>query len=80
MFIEASFNLAKIFISDNDLEQTETLLLRHMKIDPYDEKACSMLIHLYNKTGRKNQAGSLRRQFTKRFEAEMGVKPDLKYS
>lgn len=80
MFIEASYNLAKIFVSDDESEQAETLLVHHMKIDPYDEKACSMLIHLYNKTGRENQADSLRRQFTKRFEAEMGVKPDLKYS
>jgi DNA-binding SARP family transcriptional activator/tetratricopeptide (TPR) repeat protein len=77
IFIEVSHKLAGLYIAGGEPEQAETLLVHHMKVDPFDEKACSILIHLYDSTGRKNQASSLRRQFEKRFEAEMGVKPDL---
>jgi DNA-binding SARP family transcriptional activator len=77
VFIEASYNLAGLHMAHDESEQAEALLLRHLKVDPFDEKACGMLIHLYNSTGQKNRAASLRRQFEKRFEAEMGMKPDL---
>ncbi|KJS02131.1 MAG: hypothetical protein VR68_03680 [Peptococcaceae bacterium BRH_c4a] len=77
VFIEVSYNLARLHMADDESEQAEALLLRHMKVDPFDEKACGMLIHLYNSTDQKNRAASLRRQFEKRFEAEMGIKPDL---
>lgn len=79
IFIEVSHKLAGLYIGSGESEQAEALLTQHMKVDPFDEKACSILIHLYNSTGRKNQASSLRRQFVKRFETEMGVKPDFKY-
>lgn len=77
MFVEASHHLAGLYISDGEAEAAENLLLRHMKVDPFDEKACSMLIHLYEGTGQKSRAASLRQQFCRRFEAEMGVRPEL---
>lgn len=80
IFIEVSHKLTRLYIADGESEQAEALLKRHMKVDPHDEKACGMLIHLYNSSSQKYQAASLRRQFENRFEAEMGVKPDLKYS
>lgn len=79
IFIEVSHKLATLYIDSGELEQAETLLSEHMNVDPFDEKACSMLIYLYNSSGRKHQASSLHRQFNKRFKAEMGVKPDLSY-
>ncbi|HWP97226.1 MAG TPA: BTAD domain-containing putative transcriptional regulator [Syntrophomonadaceae bacterium] len=77
VFVEVSYHLARLCLGDGELEKAETLLLRHMKVDPFDEMACGMLIRLYNSTDQKNRAASLRRQFVKRFEAEMGVKPDI---
>ena len=78
IFIEASHNLAQLYIASSQLAKAETLLERHLKIDSFDEKACGMLIHIYNNTSQKSRAASLHRQFQKRFEAEMGIKPDLK--
>ncbi len=77
MFVEVSYHLAGLYINDCESEAAENLLLRHMKVNPFDEKACSMLIHLYEDTEQKSRAVTLRHQFCKRFEAEMGVKPDL---
>ncbi|HYF75113.1 MAG TPA: BTAD domain-containing putative transcriptional regulator, partial [Candidatus Nitrosocosmicus sp.] len=77
MFVEVSHHLAGLYISDGESEAAENLLLRHMKVDPFDENACSMLIRLYDETGQKSRAASLRQQFCKRFEAEMGVMPEL---
>jgi len=80
MYIEVSHKLAKLCMAAGEFEHAEALLEKHMKVDSFDEKACGMLIYLNNNTGRKNQAASLLRQFEKRFKAEMGAKPDLRYS
>ena len=77
MFVEVSYHLAGLYISDGEADAAENLLLRHMKVNHFDEKACSVLIHLYNDTGQKSRAASLRQQFRKRFESEMGIIPDL---
>lgn len=79
IFVEVSYKLAELCMAGGESERAEALLVRHMKVDPFDEKACSMLMYVYDSTGRKNQAASMRRQFEKRFETEMGVKPDFKY-
>lgn len=77
IYIEASHKLAEHYYNEGDAELTESLLIKHMKIDPFDETACRMLIRVYVQSGRKNQASSLRRQFEKRFKAEMGVDPEI---
>lgn len=77
IFIEVSHKLAGLYMADNDPEHAEALLVRQMKLDPLDEKACGMLIRLYEGTGRKSQAASLRRQFERRYMAELGEKPDF---
>lgn len=80
IFIEITHKLVNLYLKDGENELAETLLERLMKTDPYDEKACAALINIYKLTGRKNQAASLHRQFEKRFESEMGAKPDLSLS
>jgi DNA-binding SARP family transcriptional activator len=79
MFIEASYKLAELYLNQDAYGKAETILMRHMQIDPFDEKACSLLIHLYKNTDQESRAASLHRQFVKRFQVEMGIKPDLHY-
>ena len=76
-YVEASYKLAEHYIRKGDMELAEELMLKHLKIDPSDEKLCGILADLYQKTGRARQAASLKRQFTQRFEKEMGVKPEF---
>ncbi len=64
IFIEVSHRLACIYLESGESEKAEELLLRQMKADPFDEQACSTLIYLYIRSGRDNQADSLKRQFT----------------
>jgi DNA-binding SARP family transcriptional activator len=80
VFAEASHRLAEIYESEEQADLLETLLLKHMKIDPLDEKICEMLVGLYGKTGRSRQAASLKKQFAKYFEKEMGMKPEIRQS
>jgi DNA-binding SARP family transcriptional activator len=80
MFVEASHKLADLYLNEDAYGNAESVLIRHMKIDPFDERACSMLIHIFNNTDQESRAASLCRQFAKRFQAEMGMKPDLHYA
>ena len=77
VYIEASYKLAEYYLSVGENELAEGLILKHLKIDPFDEKLCGVLIDLYRNTDRDSQSASLKRQFTKRFEKEMGVKPEI---
>lgn len=77
IFIEASHRLAEIHISCGESDLAEALMERLIKVDPFDTAACSMLLKLYGSTGQNARSVSLYRQFSKRYEAEMGVKPDL---
>lgn len=77
IYIEVSHKLAAHYCAGGDNGRAEALLVKHMTIDPYDEKACRMLIDVYGKSGRQAQASSLRRQFERRFKAEMGFEPEL---
>ncbi len=77
MYVEASHSLAQIYWSAGEFDAAQSLLQRLMEIDPLDEEACGLLIGVYQATDQKNRASSLRRQFVKHFEAEMGIKPEL---
>ena len=77
VYVEASYKLAEYCLSESDTAYAEGLILKHLKIDPFDEKMCGMLIDLYGKTGRASQAASFKKQFTQNFEKEMGVKPEI---
>jgi len=77
IYVEASYKLAEYYHKEGDTELLEILILKHLKIDPFDEKLCGILIDLYRNTGRIRQATSLKRQFTNNFEKEMGVKPEI---
>ncbi|MCL1896890.1 MAG: hypothetical protein FWG03_10140, partial [Clostridiales bacterium] len=76
-YVEASYKLAEYYIGQGSMELAEGLVLKHLKIDPFDEKLCVMLVDLYRKAGRTRQAASLKRQFSLNFEKEMGVKPEI---
>ncbi len=77
IYIEISNKIIEYCYLYGDQSQAEKLLYRQLEIDPYDEKACRMLINLYNESGKHDQASSLTRQFAKRFKQEMGVEPAL---
>ncbi len=80
IFIECSHRLVALQMQNGEADQAEELLVRHMRVDPYDEKACGLLVRLYRQNGRNDQAAALRRQFEKRFLAEMGVPAQLDVS
>jgi DNA-binding SARP family transcriptional activator len=77
VYVEVSYKLAEHYVGEGNTELAEGVILKHLKIDPYDEKLCGILINLYRKTGRARQAASLKRQFTQNFEKEMGVPPEI---
>jgi DNA-binding SARP family transcriptional activator len=77
VYVEASYKLVESYFNEGKTELTEELILKHLKIDPFDEKLCSILIELYQKTDRSRQASALKRQFTRYFEKEMGEKPEI---
>ncbi len=77
IFSEVAYKLFDIYLTDGEMDAAEGVALRLMEIDPLDDKACSALVNLYDNTGRTHQAASLRKQFEKRFLADMGVKPSL---
>ena len=77
VYIEASYKLAEYYHTENKTELAENLMLKHLKIDPFDENLCGMLLELYRKSGRARQASAMKRQFTQYFEKEMGVKPEI---
>ena len=76
-YVEASYKLAEYCVGKSDTGYAEGIILKHLKIDPFDEKMCGMLTDLYSKTGRASQAASFKKQFTQYFEKEMGVKPEI---
>ena len=76
IFIEASQALSRIYIQRGALKEAETLLEKHMAIDPFCEKGCGLLVDIYKSTGQTARADSFIRQFRKRFEVEMGEKPE----
>lgn len=78
MAVEVSYDLVSVYMGIGELDLAEPLLLWLMQIDPIDEAACGLLIEVYKKTDQSKRANSLKRQFEKRFESEMGLKPNLK--
>jgi DNA-binding SARP family transcriptional activator len=78
VFTETSHRLIRLYLDSGENGKAEAQMLRHLTADPFDERACGELIALYGKTERKNQAASLRRQFSRRFSAEFGVEPEFK--
>ena len=77
IYVEASYRLAVHYRAAGDNSLAEALMLKHLQIDPFDERVCGLLIDLYRQTGQNRQADSLRRQFTQYFEKEMGVRPEI---
>jgi ATP/maltotriose-dependent transcriptional regulator MalT/DNA-binding SARP family transcriptional activator len=79
IFIESSYALGRILINRNSFDQAEKVLNKHMLIDPFDEKACAMLIHIYETTNQSMRANALKRQFEKRYKTEFGEKANLAF-
>jgi DNA-binding SARP family transcriptional activator len=77
IYVEASHKLVDFYLHEGKTELAEELILKHLKIDPFDEKLCGILVDLYRKTGRTKQATLFTRQFTQTFEKEMGVRPEI---
>ncbi|MDF1617909.1 BTAD domain-containing putative transcriptional regulator [Petrocella sp. FN5] len=77
IYIEVSHTLLQLLLKKDALKEAESILEKHMRIDPYDEKACELLLRVYQHTGQNARANSFMRQFEKRFKAEMGVEPNL---
>ena len=71
LFLEAAHNAATLLIRESDIKAAETLLLRIIKLDSYNEHAYKTLIQLYRQTGQSQLADSLSRQFKKRYEKEI---------
>lgn len=77
IFIEASYALAGAYINESLFDEGEMILNKHLKIEPLDEKACGMLLKIFQITGQENRAEAYKRQFEKRFFVEMGHKAKL---
>ena len=77
IYIEISHALAKHFYDIGEYDNAESVLTSHLTIEPLDEAACSLLLDVFDKTGRERRALVVRNQFEKRFLDEMGVKPQL---
>ncbi len=56
---------------ESNFKAAEALLLRIIKLDPYNEHAYKTLIKLYRHIGQPHLADSISRQFAKRYEKEM---------
>lgn len=76
MYAEALHALGRLAIQNSDTA-AEAELLRGLELDPLDDALCGLLIALYDKTGQPHRAQALKKQFSRRFEAEMGVPADL---
>jgi ATP/maltotriose-dependent transcriptional regulator MalT/DNA-binding SARP family transcriptional activator len=75
IFIEASHALAQVYFSNRKFDEAERVLSRHLVLEPLDEKACSMLLQVFQGTDQENRAEAFRRQFERRFFEEMGQRP-----
>jgi DNA-binding SARP family transcriptional activator len=56
---------------ESDFKAAETLMLRIIKLDSYNEHAYKTLIRLYRQTGQNQLADSVSKQFKKRYAKEM---------
>ena len=77
IYIEASYALAIANINDEKYNDAEAVLTKHMRFEPLDEKACGLLLHVLDKTGQKERAAVIKRQFEKSFFEEMNQAPNL---
>jgi len=77
IFVEASYALADVYMRQNLFEEAERVLIKHLKIDPLDEKACRMLLQIFKSTEQANRATAFERQFEQRFFEEIGHKAEL---
>lgn len=77
LFIEASHALLRIYMNKGAYKEAEELLMRHMGIDPFDEKACGVFVKLLRILGQQDRANSFVRLFEKRFIEEMGIEPNI---
>lgn len=73
LFYEALSRLASIYISNAQYEQAERLLLRGLKLEPFNEKCCSMLVDVYRKSGQESRGEHFLQVFTQRYNSEMGI-------
>jgi ATP/maltotriose-dependent transcriptional regulator MalT/DNA-binding SARP family transcriptional activator len=71
LFFEAAHNAATLLMRESDFKAAETLLLRIIKLDSYNEHAYKTLIRLYRQTGQNQLADSVSKQFKKRYAKEM---------
>lgn len=78
IFIDSFLELADIYIKNSEHDKAEKHLLKMLSIDQYNEDACKCLIELYIAKKQKSRAIRLYSVFTKRFENDLGIKPDIK--
>ena len=77
IFVEVSHAAANYYFDEKDFEKAESTVNKHLFLEPLDEIAFSMLLKIYQKTGRESSIGGMRRQFEKRYFEKMGEKPSL---
>jgi DNA-binding SARP family transcriptional activator len=79
IFVETSYALSLLLMKKATFHEAEIVLNKHMTIDPFDEKACALLLYIYEKTDQHLRGNSFKRQFEKRFKQEFGEKANLKF-
>ena len=72
IFLETAHKVVAFLNQESNYKAAEALLLRIIKLDPYNEHAYKTLIKLYWHTGQTHLADFISRQFARRYEKEMG--------
>ncbi len=77
LFMESSHALLRIYMKKGAYRDAEELIMKHMQIDPLDEKACGAFVDICRLSGQDERANAFARMFEKRFFEEMGVMPQI---
>ena len=76
IFMEACQKLGLIYMKRGKLQQSEEILRRAMRAEPYNEDVCLELLKLYMSQGRRSKAVKLYYSFKKHLEQELDIKID----
>jgi DNA-binding SARP family transcriptional activator len=75
IFIEISETLALLHSEDHEYIQAETLLIKALELDPYNEELCLNVLNLFVLTGARTRAITYFQAFEKRLIEELDVMP-----
>lgn len=76
IFINMALRLADEYIKENRIFDAETVLLKVYDKDPYIDKVTLMLIEIFKKQDRKNRAFKHYKDYEKRLQEDLGVRPE----